>query len=51
MSHLEAALEGPPDALYRQAVREDKTRAGVHARTAPARIARELDAGVRRRRL
>ena len=51
MEHLEAALEGLQDALYRQAVREDENRADMHERTEPGRIARELDADARRRGL
>ena len=51
MAHLEAALEGLQDALYRQAVREDENRADMHERTEPGRIARELDADARRRGL
>jgi uncharacterized coiled-coil protein SlyX len=51
MGHLEAALEGLQDALYRQAVREDENRADMHERTEPGRIARELDADARRRGL
>ena len=51
MDRLDAALEGLQDALYRQAVREDESRADMHARTAPDRIARELDADARRRGL
>ena len=41
----------PPDALYRQAVREDETRADLRQRTEPERIARELSADARRRGL
>jgi len=48
---LEAALEDVQDALYRQAQREDETRAELHERTAPERIARELSADARRRGL
>lgn len=48
---LEAALEDVQDALYRQALREDETRAELHERTAPERIARELSADARRRGL
>ena len=51
MEHLEAALEGLQDALYRQAVREDETRADLRRRTEPERIARELSADTRRRGL
>jgi hypothetical protein len=48
---LEAALEDMQDALYRQAQREDETRADLLERTAPDRIARELSADARRRGL
>jgi uncharacterized coiled-coil protein SlyX len=51
MLHLENALEGLQDALYRQAVREDTTRADLERRTDPERIARELSADARRRGL
>lgn len=51
MDHLEAALEGLQDALYRQAVREDEARADMRERTEPGRIARELSAEARRRGL
>jgi len=51
MEHLEAALEGLQDALYRQAQREDETRADLRRRTDPDRIARELSADARRRKL
>ena len=51
MTHLEAALEDLQDALYRQAVRADESRADLHERTEPGRIARELSADARRRGL
>ena len=51
MQHMEAALEGLQDALYRQAVREDETRTELRERTEPERIARELSADARRRGL
>jgi uncharacterized coiled-coil protein SlyX len=51
MDHLEAALEGLQDALYRQAMRGDAARAELQERTEPDRIARELDADARRRGL
>jgi uncharacterized coiled-coil protein SlyX len=51
IEHLEAALEGLQDALYRQSVREDETRADLRRRTEPERIARELSADARRRGL
>jgi uncharacterized coiled-coil protein SlyX len=51
MDHLEAALEGLQDAMYRQAVRGDAERAELHDRTDPERIARELSADARKRGL
>lgn len=51
MAHLEAALEGVQDALYRQSVREDENLADLRRRTTPERIARELSADARRRGL
>jgi uncharacterized coiled-coil protein SlyX len=51
MAHLEAELEGLQDALYRQAVREDESRATLNERTDPERIARELSADARQRGL
>jgi len=51
IEHLEAALEGLQDALYRQAIREDENRAELRDRTDPERIARELSADARRRGL
>jgi hypothetical protein len=51
MDHIEAALEGLQDALYRQAVRGDEDRAALHERTGPERIARELSADARKRGL
>ena len=51
MDHLEAALEGLQDALYRQATRTDETHADLRERTEPERIARELSADARRRGL
>ncbi len=51
IGHLEAALEGLQDALYRQAVREHENNADMHARTEPGRIARELEDDARRRGL
>jgi uncharacterized coiled-coil protein SlyX len=49
--HLETALEGLQDALYREAVRGDEGRAELHKLTDPERIARELSADARRRGL
>jgi hypothetical protein len=51
MDHLEAAFEGLQDALYREAVRGDETRAELQQRTDPDRIARELSADARKRGL
>jgi uncharacterized coiled-coil protein SlyX len=51
MEHIEAALEGLQDALYRQALRQDETRTELRERTEPERIARELSADARRRGL
>jgi uncharacterized coiled-coil protein SlyX len=51
VEHIEAALEGLQDALYRQAVREDDAREELRRRTEPERIARELSADARRRGL
>jgi hypothetical protein len=51
MEHLEAALEGLQDALYRQAQRQDESRAELRRRTDPDRIAQELSADARRRGL
>ena len=51
LGHMEGALEDLQDALYRQARREDETRADLHKRTEPKRIAKELSADARRRGL
>jgi hypothetical protein len=51
VEHLEAALEGLQDALYRQAQREDESLAELRQRTEPGRIAQELSADARRRGL
>jgi uncharacterized coiled-coil protein SlyX len=51
MQHLEGALEGLQDALYRQSRREDEHVADLRKRTEPDRIARELSADARRRGL
>jgi uncharacterized coiled-coil protein SlyX len=51
LDHLEAALEGLQDALYRESVRGDETRAELHERTDPDHIARELSADARKRGL
>jgi hypothetical protein len=51
MDHLEAALEGLQDALYRESVRADAELAELHERTEPEHIARELSADARKRGL
>jgi hypothetical protein len=51
LTQMEDALEALQDALYRQARREDETRADLHKRTEPKRIAKELSADARRRGL
>jgi hypothetical protein len=51
MDHLEAALEGLQDALYRESVRADAELAALHERTEPDHIARELSADARKRGL
>ena len=51
LTHLEGGLEDLQDALYRQARREDETRADLHERTEPKSIAKELSADARRRGL
>jgi len=51
LAQMEDALEDLQDALYRQARREDETRADLQKRTEPRRIAKELSADARRRGL
>jgi hypothetical protein len=51
IDHLEAALEGLQDALYRLARRDDDGHEEMLRRTAPERIARELSDDARRRGL
>lgn len=51
MEHLEAALEGLQDALYRQAQRQDESHTDLWRRTDPDRIAQELSADACRRGL
>jgi hypothetical protein len=51
MEHLEAALEGLQDALYRQAVLGDKRADELRRRTEPDEMARELGRDARRRGL
>jgi uncharacterized coiled-coil protein SlyX len=49
VEHLEAELEGLQDAVYRQAVREDKNIGELRRRTETEQVARDLsrDAGRR----
>lgn len=49
--HVEDALEGLQDALYRQSRREDEHHADMRERTDPTHLARELSADARRRGL
>jgi uncharacterized coiled-coil protein SlyX len=51
LDHLEAALEGLQDALYRQSQREDETVEELRRRTDPERMARDLSKDARRRGL
>jgi len=51
VEHLEAALEGLQDAVYRQAQRDDASIEELRQRTEPGRIARELSDDARRRGL
>lgn len=51
IEHLEAALEGVQDALYRQSQRADENHEELLRRTEPERIARELSDDARRRGL
>jgi hypothetical protein len=51
MEHLEAALEGLENALYRQAVREDENIGELRRRTDPEQIARDLSQDARKRGL
>jgi uncharacterized coiled-coil protein SlyX len=51
MAHLEAALEGLQDALYRQAVLSDRRDDELRRRTEPHELARELDRDARQRGL
>jgi uncharacterized coiled-coil protein SlyX len=51
VEHLEAALEGLQDAVYRQAQRGDADIEELRRRTEPERIARELSDDARRRGL
>jgi uncharacterized coiled-coil protein SlyX len=51
LDHLESALEGLQDALYRESVRGEAARAELHERTEPDHIARQLSADARKRGL
>ena len=51
VEHLDAALELLQDAVYRQAVREDKNIGELRRRTEPAQLARDLSQDARRRGL
>jgi len=51
IEHLEGALEGLQDAVYRQAVLEEQKIGEVRRRIAPQQMARELSRDARRRGL
>jgi hypothetical protein len=51
IEHLEGALEGLQDAVYRQAVLEEEKIGEVRRRIAPEQMARELSRDARRRGL
>jgi hypothetical protein len=51
IDHLEGALEGLQDGVYRQAVLEDDKIGEVRRRIAPEQMARELSRDARRRGL
>jgi hypothetical protein len=51
MAHMEAALEGLQDAVYRQAVLVEKDVSELRRRIEPEQIARELNRDARRRGL
>jgi uncharacterized coiled-coil protein SlyX len=51
IEHLEVALEGLQDAVYRQAVMEEHKLDEVRRRIAPEQMARELSRDARRRGL
>jgi hypothetical protein len=51
MEHLEAELEGPQDALHRQAVLEGEHVGELRRRTTPAWLARDLSQDARNRGL
>jgi hypothetical protein len=51
IEHLETELEGLQDALYRQALQEDKNIDELRRRTEPEQLARDLSDDTRRRGL
>ncbi|HEV2752228.1 MAG TPA: hypothetical protein VGV36_00185 [Solirubrobacteraceae bacterium] len=51
MEHLESALEGLQDAVYRQAVLEEQHIDQLRRRTEPEQMARDLSRDARRRGL
>jgi uncharacterized coiled-coil protein SlyX len=51
MEHLEGALEGLQDAVYRQALLEDEKIGELHRRTELGQMARDLSRDARRRGL
>jgi hypothetical protein len=51
IEHLEVALEGLQDAVYRQAVLEEQKLGEIRRRIAPEQMARELSRDARRRGL
>jgi hypothetical protein len=51
IEHLEVALEGLQDAVYRQAALEEQKLGEIRRRIAPEQIARELSRDARRRGL
>jgi uncharacterized coiled-coil protein SlyX len=51
IEHLEVALEGLQDAVYRQAVMEEQKLGEIRRRIAPEQMARELSRDARRRGL
>jgi hypothetical protein len=51
IEHLEGALEGLQDAVYRQAILEEKKIGEVRRQIAPEQMARELSRDARRRGL
>ena len=51
MEHLESELEGLQDAVYRQAVMEDRKFGELRRRTEPEQLARDLNEDARKRGL